>query len=87
MLCFDFITYYFNRGNEKVDIRYNINYIKVLELLKKDSSPQVNQEKIYFICSQIVLTKKCNNPTLYDYSQPNKIRSLGNKSIDNSRSI
>ena len=31
MLCFDFITCYLNQGDERVDIRYNMNYMKVFE--------------------------------------------------------
>ena len=31
MLFFDPITCYFNRGNERADIDYNINYMEVLQ--------------------------------------------------------
>jgi len=31
MLCFDPITCYLNKDNEMTDVRYNMNYIKVLE--------------------------------------------------------
>jgi hypothetical protein len=39
MLYFDYVTDYLNRGNEEANIRYNMNYIKVFERLKEDSSP------------------------------------------------
>ena len=31
MLCFDHITCYLDRGNERANIEYNMNYMKVLE--------------------------------------------------------
>jgi hypothetical protein len=39
MLYFDYVTDYLNRGNEEADIRCSMNYIKVFEWLRKDSSP------------------------------------------------
>jgi hypothetical protein len=39
MLCFDLVICYLNWGNERADIGYNINYMKVLEWSKDDSSP------------------------------------------------
>jgi hypothetical protein len=39
MLWFDPIICYINRGNKEVDIGYNMNYMKVLEWLRDDSSP------------------------------------------------
>ena len=42
MLCFDLVTCYFNQNNENTNIGYNMNYIKVLELSRKDLSPYVN---------------------------------------------
>jgi len=38
MLCSDTITYYLNRDNEKTDIKYKMNYMKVLEWQREDSS-------------------------------------------------
>jgi len=35
---FDHVTWYLNRGNEWVDIGYNINYMKILEWSRDDSS-------------------------------------------------
>ena len=31
MLCFDHVACCFDRGNERADIMYNMNYMKVLE--------------------------------------------------------
>ena len=31
MLCFDLVTYYLNRGNERANIRCNMNYMKVFD--------------------------------------------------------
>ena len=31
MLCYDPVTCYLNRGNEREDMRYNMNHMKVFE--------------------------------------------------------
>jgi hypothetical protein len=38
ILYFDLVTCYLNRGNERADIGYNMNYMKVFEWLRKHSS-------------------------------------------------
>jgi hypothetical protein len=38
MLYFDPVTYYLNRGNEGKDIKYIMNYIKILKWLRYDLS-------------------------------------------------
>ena len=39
MLCFDHVACCFDRGNERADIMYNMNYMKVLEWLRVYLSP------------------------------------------------
>jgi hypothetical protein len=39
MLYFDFVICYLNRGNGRVDIGYNMNYMKEFEWSRNDSSP------------------------------------------------
>ena len=42
MLYFDHVTYYLNQGNEEANIMYNMNYMKVFEQSREDSSPLAN---------------------------------------------
>ena len=42
MLHFDLVTCYLNQDNVGANIGYNMNYMKVLECSREDSSPYVN---------------------------------------------
>ena len=39
MLCFDHVICYFYQGNKRENIRYNMNYMKVLKSSRDDSLP------------------------------------------------
>jgi hypothetical protein len=39
LVNFDLVTCYHNRGNEKANIGYNMNYMNVFEWSREDSSP------------------------------------------------
>jgi len=87
MLCFDLVTCYLNWGNERADIEYNMNYMKVLEWSKDDSSPYMNYKKC-FICSQIVLIEKFLAKVEWDLkSVSNLIQTINDYYVENKHDL